>query len=99
MIDGYNDFEEMGKVLAENNEESWDYYKKAMIQFDQEKYVESINYLDKAIELTPANERLNDYRDTVIEMMEIKKLFNDCRKRESEMFKERENLIKKGIWK
>ncbi len=86
-------------VLSENNVESRSHYKKAMILFDQERYNESLNYLDKAIELAPANVRLNDFRDTVFEMMEIKKILNECKKRESEMLKERENLIKKGVWK
>ena len=99
MIDGYKDLEEMGKILAENNDESRNHYKTSMALFDQGKYNESLDYLDKAIELAPANERLNDFRDTVVEMMEIKTIFDECKKRELEMIKERENLIKKGIWK
>jgi len=99
MIDGYKDFEEMGKILAENNEESRKNYKTSMELFDQEKYDESLDYLDKAIEFAPANARLNDFRDTVVEIIKIKTVFDECKKRELEMLKERENLIKKGIWK
>jgi len=99
MIDGYKDFEEMGMKLAESNEESRDCYKKAMILFDQERYDKSLNYLDKAIELTPANVRLNDYRDTVVEMMEIKKILNKFKKTKLELIKETERLKQKGILK
>ncbi len=49
MIDGYKDLEVMGHVLAENNVESRGHYKKAMTLFDQQRYNESLNYLDKAI--------------------------------------------------
>lgn len=99
MIDGYKDLEEMGKILAENNVESRNYYKTSMVLFDQEKYIESLNYLDKAIGLAPANVMLNNFRNTIVEMMEIKKMLKECKKRELEMLKERKRLIKKGIWK
>jgi tetratricopeptide (TPR) repeat protein len=99
MIDNYKNWEAMGQILAENNEESLSNYKKAVTLFEQEKYDESLAYLDKAIEITPANERLNDYRNAVVEMMEIRKSFDKIKKMKSEMIKERQRLIDIGIWK
>jgi len=99
LSDGYKDLDEMAKILAETNDESRMYYNKSMMLFDQERYDESLDYLDKAIESAPANVRLYDFRDTIVVMMEIKKIMNECKERELEMLKERENLIKKGVWK
>jgi len=98
-MDDYKDLEQMGKILDENNEESRNHYNTSMKLFNQEKYEESLDHLEKAISFAPANERLNHFRDTIVEIIEIKTALNECKKRESEMLKEREKLIKKGIWK
>jgi len=99
LIDNYKDWEAMGHILAENNEESRSNYKNAMTLFEQEKYDESLTYLDKAIKSAPANERLNDCRGTIVELMEIRKSFDKIEKMKLEMIKERQRLIDKGIWK
>ncbi len=91
--------EKIGGMLAENNEEARDYYKKAMVLFSQERDDKCLIYLDKAIELTPANEKLNSFRDTVVEFMETRKVMNQLQKNKLEMIKERERLKAKGIWK
>jgi len=73
------------------------YFKKARKLFEEGKFDECLNYLDKVIESTPTDRRLRHFKESMHELIETEKMLGKIRKTKSELIKEADRLRKEGI--